>query len=144
MYDNIISFDDKYITSLFSYTDFNTKKIAWIFNKKFRLFDKENKKEYIVLENIYKRYDEIVFSKHADLRRFERVFRSKKISRIPKKIISNYVDPLRIYENSLFEIKEEFNANYPNLLTVVRLYKHKGIDRLIDVHKRLINDRIYA
>lgn len=140
-YDTVIAFDEGDISSLFSYND-EAKKIAWIHNKNYNIYSKENKKYLNRTARIYKGYDEIIFTREIELRRFTKVFKQKNIRRIPKDVITNYVDPLRIFIKSEEEPVVEWTEKDKVLLSVVRLYKHKAIDRFIKVHKRLLNDGI--
>ncbi len=138
-YDDIIAFDEGAITSLFSYND-DAKKIAWVHNKDYNIYAKSDKNYIRHLCNLYSRYDKIIFAREISLRRFNKVFISKKVRRIPKDIITNYVDPLRIFVKSEAESVYEWTEDTVALLSVVRLYKHKALDRFIRVHKRVLND----
>lgn len=138
-YETIIAFDEGDITSLFSYND-EARKIAWLHNKNYNIYSKSNKKNIGKLTHIYSRYDKIIFSREIGLRRFNKIFTHRKIRRISKDIITNYVDPLRIFIKSEIEPVYEWTDDTVTLLSVVRLYKYKALDRFIRVHKRVLND----
>lgn len=140
-YDTIIAFDEGNITSLFSYSD-EAKKIAWVHNKNYNIYSKTDRKFKKKICKIYSRYDEIIFAREVGLRRFNKAFTNKKIRKIPKDIIANYVDPLRIFIKAEAESVYEWTEDTVTLLTVARLYKKKALDRFIRVHKRVLNDGI--
>ena len=65
------------------------------------------------------------------------------MSKKDKHVIYNYIDKDRIIEKSKAEIGQEYiDKNIPSIITVARLVEQKAIDRLINVHKRLIDDGI--
>ena len=140
-YDTLVAFDEGAITNLFSYCS-DSKKIAWIHNKNYDLYSKDNKKYLKSTSRVYSHYDKIIFTREIGLRRFNKVFKNRKIRKIPKDVITNYVDPLRIYVKSEEESVVEWTEKDRVLLSVVRLYKHKSIERFIKVHKRILNDGI--
>ena len=63
-------------------------------------------------------------------------------NKIRKRVIYNFVDQRRIERKSREIEPYEIEPNIPSIVVVARLTKAKGLDRLIEVHRRLIKDRI--
>ena len=59
------------------------------------------------------------------------------------KDIYNYIDKQKVIEKAEEKTEVEFNENDINFVTVTRLVEQKGIDRLIEVHKKLIDNKLY-
>jgi len=59
---------------------------------------------------------------------------------IKKEVIYNYIDKDVIIKRAEEKQQIEFSKNDLNFLTVARLVQQKGIDRLIEVHKKLIKE----
>ena len=53
-------------------------------------------------------------------------------------MIYNYIDSKRVIEKSNEKVNIEFNKDKINFVSVARLVEQKAIDRLIKVHKKLI------
>jgi len=150
-YDVDIAFLEGPITRFFSYKG-NNKKIAWVHNDIDKVFGNDYKskiKKYID-KNIYKRFDKIIFVSEQNKKSFENVYGN--ISE--RRIIYNYINIERVIRLSKEEIIGEKSFINKELdeekrfITVTRLVKQKGIDRLIRVHRRLLdeglNHRIYV
>lgn len=138
-YDVEIAFLEGPVTRLLSRSNLNTKKIAWVHNDIAFVFGKgiKAKIKKKMDEKIYSKYQELVFVSKDNLCSFE-----KKYPYInnKKQVIYNYIDAKKIIEKSREKQKENFNKNVTNFVTVARLVKQKGIDRLIKVHKKLIDE----
>lgn len=59
-----------------------------------------------------------------------------------QEVIYNYINKEKVIEKSSEELIEELNRNSINIVTVARLVKQKAIDRLINVHKKLISESL--
>ena len=150
-YDVDIAFLEGPITRIFSYKG-NNKKIAWVHNDIDKVFGNDYKskiKKYID-KRIYKRFDKIIFVSKQNKEVFENNY--GKISE--RKIIYNYINKERVIRLSNEKIEEDTKFTKNNsksekrFITVSRLVKQKGIDRLIRVHRRLLdeglNHKIYV
>lgn len=141
-----ISFLEGAITRLFSVENKinkNCKKIAWIHNDISKVFGKgiKAKIKTIYDKKFYKKYDKLVFVSNDNLKAFEKKY--PEIKENEKEVIYNYIDAKRIL--NLAKKDEEygnrFNKNETNLVQVSRLVEQKAIERLIDVHKRLVSSK---
>ena len=142
-FDIDIAFLEGPITRIFSYKG-NKRKIAWVHNDIAKIFGnnfKSRLKKHI--DNwFYKRFDKIIFVSEQNKKSFENVY--GKISE--RKIIYNYINKERVLRLSKEKIEEDKiyinkNSNLEkNFIIVSRLVKQKGIDRLIRVHKKLLDE----
>ena len=152
-YDVEIAFLEGPITRLFSVKNENVKKIVWIHNDISKVFGNgfKSKLKKNLDKKIYSKYDELVFVSKDNLDKFDKVYsNSKEVNKVEneneknknininKRVIYNYIDKERILEKSCDEIDFSFKKDFVNFLTVARLVEQKGIDRLIKVHKKLI------
>ena len=137
-YDVEIAFLEGPITRLFSVKNENVKKIVWIHNDISKVFGNgfKSKLKKNLDKKIYSKYDELVFVSKDNLDRFNKVYLDNK--NINKKVIYNYIDKERILQKSCENVDFLFDDNSINFISVARLVEQKGIDRLIKVHKRLI------
>ena len=148
-YDVEIAFLEGPITRLFSVKNENAKKIVWIHNDISKVFGNgfKSKLKKNLDKKIYGKYDELVFVSKDNLDKFDKAYSNLKevnkaenenIENKKKRVIYNYIDKERILEKSCDEIDFSFKKDFVNFLTVARLVEQKGIDRLIKVHKKLI------
>ena len=145
-FDIDIAFLEGPITRIFAYKG-NNKKIAWVHNDISRVFGEDYKskiKKYID-KWFYKKYDKIIFVSEQNKKVFENVYGD--ISE--RKIIYNYINKERVLSLAKEKCDKSINSkNKKIFITVSRLVKQKAIDRLIRVHKRLIdeglNHKIYV
>ena len=153
-YDVEIAFLEGPITRIFSYKG-NSEKIAWVHNDISKVFG-NNKKAQIkqhIDKWFYKKYDKIVFVSEQNKKVFENVYGN--ISE--RKVIYNYIDKervLRLSEDKIHEnnnrdgasnatdIMKKCNEVKKNIVIVSRLVKQKAIDRIIRVHKKLIDENL--
>lgn len=148
-FDIDIAFLEGPITRIFAYKG-NKNKIAWVHNDISKVFGKGKKakiKKYLD-KWFYKKYGQIVFVSEQNKKAFEYVYGN--ISK--RKIIYNYINKdrvLRLAEESEnkekmlgFEMSKfyEVTKEEKNFIVVSRLVKQKAIDRLIRVHRKLINE----
>lgn len=134
-----IAFLEGPITRIFS-TKSDVKKIAWIHNDISKVFGKSVKAtiKRILDRNIYEKYDTLAFVSVDNLDKFNKVYDDMDLPH--ETVIHNYINAKRILELSKQdeEVKETFNQRELNLVQVSRLVEQKAIDRLIEVHARLI------
>ena len=139
-YDTEIAFLEGPITRLFSVKNKNTRKIAWVHNDISKVFGEgiKSKIKKSLDKKIYEKYDDLVFVSKDNLKSFNEVYSNLKINNANKRVIYNYIDKDRILKKSLEKVKLFNEDNCINFVSVCRLVHQKGIDRLIKVHKRLI------
>ena len=148
-FDIDIAFLEGPITRIFAYKG-NKNKIAWVHNDISKVFGNGKKariKQYLD-KWFYKKYSQIVFVSEQNKKAFEYVYGN--ISK--RKIIYNYINKdrvLRLAEESEnkekilgFEMSktDKTTKKEKKFVIVSRLVKQKAIDRLIKVHKKLINE----
>ena len=145
-FDIDIAFLEGPITRIFAYKG-NNKKIAWVHNDISKVFGEDYKskiKKYID-KWFYNKYDKIIFVSEQNKKAFEDIYGN--ISE--RKIIYNYINKERVLSLAKEKCDKPINTkNEKIFITVSRLVKQKAIDRLIRVHKRLIdeglNHKIYV
>ena len=137
-YDKEIAFLEGPITTLLSAKNKNTKKIAWIHNDISLVFGNnlKSKIKKIFNKKIYKKYQKLIFVSNHNLNKFNEFYNIN----LPKEVIHNYID-----KNKIINLSKEFNIdifekNCINFVSTCRLVEQKAIDRLIDIHKELINN----
>lgn len=139
-----IAFLEGPITRIFRYGKSN-KKIVWVHNDIAKVFG-DNFKAKLKLKvdkKIYSKYDKIVFVSKDNENSFNGVYSDIPNLGQKEEVIYNYIDKYRIIEKSKEEIGQEYiEKNVPSIITVARLVEQKAIDRLINVHKKLIDDGI--
>ena len=142
-YDVEIAFLEGAITRLFSNQNEETKKIAWVHNDIACVFgdNRKAKLKRIIDKKIYNKYQELVFVSKDNLLSFEKTYPEVKNK---KQVIYNYIDKNKILEKAKEEVSEKIEENTTNLVTVARLVEQKGIDRLIEVHKKLIQEGLLS
>lgn len=133
------------ITRLLSINNKNTKKIAWIHNDITKVFGNglKSKLKKILDKKIYSKYDTIVFVSEDNLKKFNKEYkdiRNKYLEPIKKEVIYNYIDKENIIKKAEEKNDIVFNKDRINFVTVARLVEQKGIDRLIEIHSRLIKN----
>lgn len=139
-YDEEIAFLEGPITRLFSVKNERAKKIAWIHNDISKVFGQgiKSKIKKHLDSKIYEKYNDLVFVSKDNLEKFNKTYTNLNVSKEHKKVIYNYIDKERIIKKSNENIDIPFDENSINFVTVSRLVYQKGIDRLIKVHKKLI------
>ena len=152
-FDVDIAFLEGPITRIFAYNG-NKRKIAWIHNDISEVFGKDKKAEIKrkIDKFFYKKYDQIIFVSEQNKKAFENVYGD--ISK--RKIIYNYINKDRVLKcaedkakgkdfcrpsnkriNEIIQKDSDFEKNF---IVVSRLVEQKAIDRLIRVHKKLIDE----
>lgn len=142
-FDTEIAFLEGPITRIFQYGKAN-KKIVWVHNDIARVFgnDLKAKLKLKLDKKIYSKYDKIVFVSNDNKISFNRLYDIKNIEE-KEEVVYNYIDKARIIEKASLEVgQEDIDKSVPSILTVARLVEQKGIDRLVNVHKKLIDEGI--
>lgn len=142
-FDTEIAFLEGPITRIFSFGKKNNK-IVWIHNDISRVFGNgiKAKLKLFLDKMVYKKYDKLIFVSKDNKNEFNKLFNIKGIAK-KEEVIYNYIDKDKIIEKSNKRIAQEYiKINSPSILTVARLVEQKAIDRLINVHKKLIDDGI--
>lgn len=140
-YDTEIAFLEGPITRIFSVKNNDVKKIAWIHNDISQVFGNNIKAKVkkMIDKKIYSKYQELIFVSKDNLDKFNKMYPSINVE---KKVIHNYIDKEEVLRKAKEKQKVEFDRNEFNLVTVTRLVEQKGIDRLIDIHKKLVENGI--
>ncbi|MFB5282767.1 glycosyltransferase [Peribacillus sp. Hz7] len=137
-YDIEIAFLEGICTKFISAsTNKNAKKYAWIHTDLSNQF--AIKKVYNSFKSIvssYRQFDEIMFVSESAKEGFKKRFGYFENTRI----LYNIVDPKQIVEKGKLDIPEKSTKDKFRIVTVGRLVKEKGYDRLLEVHKSLINE----
>ena len=140
-FDIEVAFLEGPITRIFRFKNKKSvRKIAWVHNDITKVFGNNIKAKIKkkLDKSVYKNYDEIVFVSNENKNSFKNLY-----GNIGKQIvIYNYLDKNRIIEKSKENKEILKKEETPIFVTVARLTKQKGIDRLIKVHKRIIDDGI--
>ena len=139
-YDIEIAFLEGPITRIFASYGNRKKKIAWIHNDISKVFGTGFKafiKKKVDKQN-YRRYNKLVFVSNNNKDVFEKIYKIRN----KKQVIYNYIDSNKVISKSNENISLDFKNNEFNIVTVARLVEQKAIDRLIRVHKRLIDNNI--
>lgn len=136
-YDVEIAFLEGPITRLFSVKNDKVNKIAWIHNDiSFVFGDGFKAKLKRKIDNkIYSKYKTLIFVSKENLNNFNKTYPNIKVD---KKVIYNYINKDNIIRKANRYEPNEIDVNNKNFLTVARLVSQKGIDRIIEVHSKLI------
>ena len=140
-YDTEIAFLEGPITRIFSVKNNEVKKIAWIHNDISQVFGNNIKAKVkkMIDKKIYSKYQELIFVSKDNLDKFNKMYPSINVE---KKVIHNYIDKEEVLRKAKEKQEVEFDRNEFNLVTVTRLVEQKGIDRLINIHKKLVENGI--
>lgn len=139
-YDVEIAFLEGPITRIFSTKNEITKKVVWVHNDISAVFGKgiKAKLKRKIDKKIYEKYQTIVFVSKDNQEKFEEIYPLKK----EKEVIYNYINRETIIQKANEKMNTIFNKEEFNIVTVARLVNQKAIDRLIDVHSKLIQEGI--
>ena len=138
-FDVEIAFLEGAITRLFSTPNKNTKKIAWIHNDISKVFGNSLKAKIkrFVDEKIYRKFNRLVFVSKDNKDKFKEVYKDNTVK---KEVIYNYINKYKVLEKANEEPDIKFDNNQLNFITVSRLVEQKALDRLINVHTKLIKE----
>ena len=140
-YDIEVAFLEGAITRIFANKG-NSKKIVWIHNDISKVFGKsfKSKLKLKIDKKMYSKYNKLIFVSKDNLYAFNNLFKQKELEE-KEEVIYNYIDKEKVIKKSNLKIGEEcIDKNVPSIITVARLVKQKAIDRLIRVHKKLIDN----
>lgn len=145
-YDVEIAFLEGPITRLFSIKNKKAKKIAWIHNDMSLVFGKgiKAKIKRSIDRKIYSKYSTLVFVSDDNRNKFEQIYpdlRNSELEKVHKRVVYNYIDKDLVLEKAKENPEVEFTKSELNFVSVCRLVEQKAIERLIEVHKKLINDK---
>ena len=137
-FDVEIAFLEGPITRIISTKNKKVTKIAWIHNDISKVFGNsiKSKIKKIIDKNIYNKYDKLIFVSNDNAQKFKETYNNS----IPKEVIYNYIDKDRVIRKAEETVDIEFDTNNINFVTVARLVKQKALDRLINVHSKLIKE----
>ena len=141
-YDVEIAFLEGPITRIFSYKNKNVKKIAWIHSDISQIFGNgfKSKIKRLLDKKIYSKYNKLIFVSKDNMERFDEIYPNVKVD---EQVINNYIDKEKVLKKAQEGQEIEFDKNVINFVTVTRLVEPKAIDRLIKVHKKLIDNGYY-
>jgi glycosyltransferase involved in cell wall biosynthesis len=142
-FDVEIAFLEGPITRIFANKG-NAKKIVWVHNDISQVFGNgfKAKLKLRLDKKVYSKFENIIFVSEDNKKAFNKLFNKKELEQ-KEKVIYNYIDSSRIIEKSNKKVGEEYiDKKIPSIITVARLVEQKAIDRLIRVHKQLIDDGI--
>lgn len=136
-YDLAIAFLEGPITWLFAYKD-KMPKYAWIHNDIQKVFGKGllSKVKEKVNNKCYGKFDRLVFVSEDNLEKFTKCYPQNSVK---KEVIYNYINSKEVLKKA----KEEqisFAENEITFLQVSRLVEQKAVERLLNVHERLIKE----
>lgn len=126
----------------------NVKKIAWLHNDMRLVFGKGIKAtiKKKIDKKIYGKYDKIVFVSKDNKNKFDMIYkdgiRNAELMKVKEEVVHNYINKETILEKANKEQEIKFNDKEINFVTVCRLVEQKAIERLIDVHTKLIKDNV--
>ena len=137
-YDVEIAFLEGAVTRLFSTKNNETTKITWIHNDISKVFGSslKSKIKRNVDKKIYSKYDRLIFVSNDNVKKFEEVYNNT----VPKEVIYNYVNSDNVIAKAEEIPDTKFDENTINFVTVARLVEQKALDRLINIHTRLIKE----
>ena len=141
-YDVEIAFLEGPITRIFSYKNKKAKKIAWIHSDISQIFGHgfKSKIKRFLDKKIYSKYNKLIFVSKDNMEKFNEIYPDIKVD---KKVINNYIDKEKVIKKAQEGQDIEFDESVINFVTVTRLVEPKAIDRLIKVHKKLIDNGYY-
>lgn len=147
-FDVEIAFLEGPVTRIFSTKSKDVKKVAWIHNDMGLVFGKgiKSKIKKRIDKKVYSKFDELVFVSMDNRVKFDLLYkdgiRNSELVKIKEKVVYNYVDSDMIFEKADKEQDVKFNEKEINFVTVCRLVEQKALDRLIDVHTKLIKNNV--
>ncbi len=119
----------------------NAKKVVWVHNDIEDVFnkDKGSSLKQKMNKECYINYDNIVFVSKDNMKKFRKYFSDIKAK---MQVIYNYLNTDSVKEKAAsFKVKE-IDKKRVSFVQVSRLVDQKAILRLLDVHKKLIDDGI--
>ena len=137
-FDKEIAFLEGPITRIFSVGKDKKRKIAWVHNDISKVFGKSFKSKLKAFFDkfIYKKYGTLVFVSNDNLKKFESKYKTKN----DKKVIYNFIYTYEVLKKSNSKVEVDFDEKTTNFVSVCRLVEQKAVDRLINVHSKLIEN----
>lgn len=137
-FDVLVAFLEGPITWIFS-EGAEKRKIAWVHNDIKSVFGNGKKAslKQRMNEKIYNKYNELVFVSQDNLNKFNEFFPHNKVN---KQVIYNYLDYDLVNKKAIAFKTDEIKSKYPTFVQVSRLVEQKAVDRLVDVHSKLIKE----
>lgn len=137
-YDTVVAFLEGPITWLFKELH-ASRKVVWVHNDIGAVFGKGLKatQKARLNKKVYDVYDEIVFVSKDNLDKFEECYPNNKSK---KRVIYNYIDADVVLKKCANKEAKEIKKDLPSFVQVSRLTDQKAVSRLIDVHKKLIDE----
>lgn len=133
-YDIEVAFYEGFPTTFLSYSNNkNSKKVAWLHTDSNNAFVGMTNEQLSSIKNIYKKYDLIVGVSKAVCKSFYELFGMKDRLRVQY----NVIDIQNIIKQSNEPIDIDIKEDRIKLISVGRLNKVKGYDRLLKVCKKL-------
>lgn len=120
----------------------SAKKIAWVHNDLAKTYAGgiKNKWKHYLNRRAYRAYQKLIFVSQDNQRVFEQLY--PKLTQ-EHKLIYNYIDPERIKRLAEEEMAPPYKSGAFVFTSVCRLTEQKAVERLIRIHKRLIDDGYY-
>lgn len=117
----------------------NSRKIAWVHNDIEDVFGKgtASKMKQSMNKKAYECFDDLVFVSNDNKRKFIEYFEDNKV---PKRVIYNYLNCDEVIKKADMDKVKEIDSKEISFVQVSRLVDQKAVSRLIDVHKKLIDD----
>ena len=139
-YDTQIAFLEGPITRLLSVKSKDAKKIVWVHNDIEKVFgnDVKSKAKKKYDKKIYDAYEKIIFVSEDNLKKFKKQYPNIKAEKLD--IIYNYINPVVVKEKAQEQISLELDSTSLNIGIVSRLVEQKALDRLIEIHAKLIQE----
>lgn len=139
-YDTEIAFLEGPVTRLFCTKNNRTSKVVWVHNDIEKVFGKGFKARVkrMIDNSIYKKYSKIVFVSNDNMQKFKCVYPDVDPGKMS--VIYNYLDCDLILKKSNEYSTEIQKYTEKKFVSVCRLVEQKGIDRLIRVHKKLLDN----
>lgn len=142
-FDIQVAFLEGPITRIFKYGK-ESKKIVWIHNDISKVFGNnfKAKLKLRIDRNNYKKYDKLVFVSNDNKQDFNKLYNLRGIEE-KEEVIYNYINKERILRMGELDVGQDYiDKKVPSIVTLSRLVEQKAIDRLIRVHKKLIDEKI--
>lgn len=115
------------------------KKIAWVHNDIEDVFGKDKgvSLKQKMNKECYGKYDNLVFVSNDNMKKFKKYFPDVKAK---KQVIYNYLNTDSVKEKAKEFKVSEIDKKKVSFVQVSRLVDQKAVLRLLDVHKKLIDD----
>ena len=97
---------------------------------------------FFEFKKTYGKYQTLVFVSKDNRDKFAEIYkdvRDEYLQPVHKRVIYNYINPQNVINGAEEEIEDLLTTKTTTFLTVARLTKQKAIDRVIRVHKKLID-----